>query len=209
MVPITAIRRPDGVVEVRNGQRRTAAARKVGLSAVPVYVVAAAAADTDTETIDRIVHQIVTNDRKRDLSDAQRARGIQQMISAGLSVQKVAKQLSVSQDTVKAAEAAAKSTVALEALEARQISLAEAAALTEFENDGDVVNRLVEAAGTPRFDHVVSQLRAERQSAEAEAKAAADYADRGFIVLDETPTGVGSGLRAAAAPGDHQWRGFG
>ena len=49
------------------------------------------AADTAAETIDRIVHQIVTNDQKRDLSDAQRARGIQQMIDAGLSVTRVAK----------------------------------------------------------------------------------------------------------------------
>ena len=55
------------------------AARKLELSSVPVYVLPATAADTAAETIDRIVHQIVTNDQKRDLSDAQRARGIQQM----------------------------------------------------------------------------------------------------------------------------------
>jgi ParB family transcriptional regulator, chromosome partitioning protein len=45
---------------------------------VPVYVLPAGAADTSQETIDRIVHQIVTNDQKQDLTDAQRARGIQQ-----------------------------------------------------------------------------------------------------------------------------------
>ena len=90
LVPLTAIRRPDGAVEVRNGQRRTMAARKSGLSLVPVYVLPANAADTAAETIDRIVHQIVTNDHKSDLTDAQRARGIQQMIDAGLSVSKVA-----------------------------------------------------------------------------------------------------------------------
>ncbi len=59
LVPITAIRRHDGVVEVRNGQRRTVAACKVGLTTVPVYVLAATAADTAAETIDRIVHQKV------------------------------------------------------------------------------------------------------------------------------------------------------
>ena len=41
------------------------AARKAGLSTVPVYVLAATAADTAAETIDRIVHQIVTNDQKQ------------------------------------------------------------------------------------------------------------------------------------------------
>ena len=38
------------------------AARKLGLSSVPVYVLPVTAADTAAETIDRIVHQIVTND---------------------------------------------------------------------------------------------------------------------------------------------------
>jgi len=120
------------------------AARKAGLSTVPVYVLAATAADTAAETIDRIVHQIVTNDQKQDLSNAQRARGIQQMIDAGLTAQKVAKKLSVAKDTVKAAEAAAKSRVALEALESQQITLTEAAVLTEFEQDGsEAIDRLV------------------------------------------------------------------
>ena len=57
LTPITATRRPDGVVQVRNGQRRTMAARKLGLSSVPVYVLPATAADTAAETIDRIVHR--------------------------------------------------------------------------------------------------------------------------------------------------------
>ena len=141
------------------------AARKLGLSSVPVYVLPATAADTAAETIDRIVHQIVTNDHKSDLTDAQRARGIQQMIDAGLSVSTVAKKLAVGKDTVTAAQAAAQSSVALEALEGGQISLAEAGALTEFEHDGpEAVDRLVRAAGTPQFDHVVSQLRSERAS---------------------------------------------
>ena len=132
------------------------------------------------------MHQIVTNDQKRDLSDAQRARGIQQMIDAGLSVTKVAKKLSVAKDTVKAAETAAKSSVALEALESRQISLTEAAVLTEFEQDGsEAVDRLVAAAGTPQFDHVVAQLRSERASAQALAEATAHYTERGFTILDD------------------------
>ena len=82
LVPITGVRDPENadVVRVRNGQRRTLAAREVGLRTVPVYVLPAGAADASVETIERIVHQIVTNDQKQDLTDAQRARGIQQMI---------------------------------------------------------------------------------------------------------------------------------
>jgi ParB family chromosome partitioning protein len=91
LVPLTAVRGDDGVVRMRNGQRRTLGAREVGLSTVPVYVLPATAADDAAEAVERIVHQIVTNDQKDDLTDAQRARGIPQMIDAGLSATKVAK----------------------------------------------------------------------------------------------------------------------
>uniref|UniRef100_UPI0014825DFC ParB/RepB/Spo0J family partition protein n=2 Tax=Mycobacteriaceae TaxID=1762 RepID=UPI0014825DFC len=145
LVPITGVRDPERpeVIRVRNGQRRTLAAREVGLSSVPVYVLPSAAADASQETIDRIVHQIVTNDQKRDLTDAQRARGIQQMIDAGLSVTKVAKRLSVPKDAVKAAHAASRSTTAMDALANGQLSLGEAAAITEFEDMPGAVERLM------------------------------------------------------------------
>ncbi|WP_018604284.1 ParB N-terminal domain-containing protein [Mycobacterium sp. 155] len=185
LVPLTGIRRPDGIVQIRNGQRRCAAARKVGLPTVPVYVLPAAHLDSSAETIDRIVHQIVTNDHKADLTDAQRARGIQQMIDAGMSVTKVARKLSITKDTVTAAETAAKSSTALEALSAGQLSLTEAAAITEFDTDAQAVARLLDAAGGASFDHVVAQLRTERVSAAARAEAEADYTARGFTVLAE------------------------
>jgi ParB family transcriptional regulator, chromosome partitioning protein len=89
--PLTAVRGDDGVVRIRNGQRRTLAAREVGLATVPVFVLASSAADASEETIERIVHQIVTNDQTLDLTDAQRARGIQQLLDAGVSVTKVTK----------------------------------------------------------------------------------------------------------------------
>ena len=99
---------------------------------------------------------------------------------------KVAKKLSVGKDTVTVAQTAAKSSVALEAFEGGQISLAEAAVLAEFEEDGqETVDRLVRAAGTPQFDHVVSQLRCERASAQALAQATAHYTERGLTILDE------------------------
>lgn len=191
LVPITGVRDPENadVVRVRNGQRRTLAAREVGLRTVPVYVLPAGAADASVETIERIVHQIVTNDQKQDLTDAQRARGIQQMIDAGLSVTKVAKKLSVAKDTIKAAETAAKSTAAMDALASGQLSLVEAAAITEFEDLPSAVDRLLSVAGTRRFEHTIAQLREERASAEAEAQAAQGYTGRGFTVLAQQPQG--------------------
>lgn len=187
LIPITAVRGDDGTLIVRNGQRRTLGARQVGLASVPVYVMPPGATDADAERIERIVHQIVTNDQKADLTDAQRARGIQQMLDAGLSATKVAKSLSIGRDTVKAAAAAAGSPTAMEALNSGQLSLVEAAAVTEFESDPDAVRRLLDAAGEPRFDHTLAQLREERASAQAYEAAAASYTARGFTVLDNDP----------------------
>ncbi|MDV3218847.1 ParB/RepB/Spo0J family partition protein [Mycobacterium avium] len=189
LVPITGVRDPErpGVVQVRNGQRRTLAAREVGLSSVPVYVLPSTAADTSQETIDRIVHQIVTNDQKRDLTDTQRARGIQQMIEAGLSVTKVAKRLSVGTDAVKAAHAAAQSTTAMDALANGQLSLTEAASITEFEDMPGAVDRLLRSAGGTWFEHTVAQLRQERKTAQARAQAAAPFAEKGFTILEQRP----------------------
>jgi ParB family chromosome partitioning protein len=188
LVPITGVRRADGeAVVVRNGQRRTLAAREAGLASVPVYVLPYSAADASQDAVDRIVHQIVTNDQKHDLTDAQRARGIQQMIDAGMSVTKVAKKLSVHKNTVKAAEVAAKSSTAMDILASGQLSLTEAAAFTEFEDLPFALEKLTAAAGSPRFDHVVAQLRQDRTSYEARVKAAAEYTEQGFTVLDERP----------------------
>jgi ParB family chromosome partitioning protein len=186
LTPIAAMRENDGTVRVRAGQRRTVAARQAGLNTVPVYVRPASGGDEKAQVVERVAEQIVENDKRRALSDAQRARGIQQMIDSGLSVAKVAKKLAVGKDMVKAAETAAKSGAALEALEGGQISLTEAAVLTEFEQDGaEAVARLVTAAGTPQFDHLVAQLRSERASAHALAEATAHYTERGFTIVDD------------------------
>jgi ParB family chromosome partitioning protein len=188
LVPLTAVRSDDGVVTVRNGQRRTLGAREVGLTSVPVYVLPANASDETAEAVERIVHQIVTNDQKADLTDAQRARGIQQMIDAGLSSSKVAKRLSMSRDTVKAATTAAGSAAAMDALNSGQLSLIEAAALTEFEDAGpDVLHQLLNAAGGPQFDHTVAQLRQQRETEQAREQAAESYRAQGYQVIDEQP----------------------
>lgn len=186
LTPITAVRSaedPD-VIRVRNGQMRTLAARELGLTTVPVYVLPSSAADASAETIERIVHQIVTNDRFHAITDAQRARGIQQMLNAGVSQTKVAKKLSVRRDTVKAAAAASKSNAAMDALDTGQLSLEEAAALSEFDGDDDAIEKLIAVAGTTRFALRVEELRQARERDRAYAAAVQDYTARGYRVIE-------------------------
>lgn len=75
---------------VRVGQRRTLAARKAGLTSVPVYVRPASDGDDTAYLVARVTEQIVENDHSRELGHAQRARGIQQLLDAGVSTTKVA-----------------------------------------------------------------------------------------------------------------------
>ena len=88
LTPIAAVRDADGQLRVRAGQRRCIAARAAGLPTVPVYVRPATASDENTQLVERVSEQIVENDQRRRLTDAQRVRGIQQMLDAGLSVTK-------------------------------------------------------------------------------------------------------------------------
>lgn len=191
LTPITAVRSADNpdVIRVRNGQMRTLAARELGLTTVPVYVLPSSAADASEETVERIVHQIVTNDHAKAITEAQRARGIQQMLNAGVSQTKVAKKLSVKRDTVKAAAAAAKSNAAMNALDTGQLSLEEAAALSEFDGDDDAIEKLIAVAGTTRFAFRVEELRQARDRDRAYAAAVQDYTERGYRVIehDEAP----------------------
>jgi ParB family chromosome partitioning protein len=184
--PITAVRTDTGI-EVRDGQRRTLAAREAKLNTIPVYVLDGQAADDKTATAERIAHQIVTNDQRSALTDAQRVKGITQMLLAGISPAKVAKKLAVDRDTVTAAASVADSPAALTALEDGQLSLAEAAAMREFEDDEHAVDSLLAMAGTGAFDHRVAQLRQDRIAEQARAKAETTYQQQGFMILTERP----------------------
>jgi len=186
LMPITAVRDDDGRVMVRDGQRRTLASQKAGLDTVPVYVLPSAAENFREWEVERIVQQIVCNDQKADLTDAQRARGIQTMLDAGVSVAKVAKLISTKKTVVQAAETAAKSTEAMAALADGQLSLEQAAAVAEFSDDPDTVAALIDAPAN-RFEHLLSQKRKQREADAAFAVVAAELQAQGVTVLEDQP----------------------
>lgn len=186
LMPITAVRDDDGRIMVRDGQRRTLASQKAGLDTVPVYVLPSAATSIREWQCERIVQQIVCNDQKADLTDAQRARGIQTMLDAGVSVAKVAKLISTKKAVVQAAETAGKSTEAMEALADGQLTLEQAAAVAEFSDDPETIAALIDAPAN-RFEHLLSQKRQQREADAAFAVVAAELQAQGVTVLDEQP----------------------
>jgi ParB family chromosome partitioning protein len=187
LVPIVGVRGEDGQVRVRYGQRRTLAAREADLPTVPVYIRSASDGNDTAQLVERVSEQIVENDHRRELTTNQRAKGIQQMLDAGVSVTKVAKALAVDKDTVKAAGAAGKSQVAMEALATDQLSLAEAAVLAEFDDMPDALATLARVAGTASFDYTVERLRNQQASLKAEREAEAVWREKGFTVLEQVP----------------------
>ncbi len=186
LMPITAVRDDDGRIMVRDGQRRTLASQKAGLDTVPVYVLPSAAATFREWEVERIVQQIVCNDQKSDLTDAQRARGIQTMLDAGVSVAKVAKLISTKKAVVVAAETAGKSTEAMEALADGQLTLEQAAAVAEFSDDPETIAALIDAPAN-RFEHLLSQKRKQREADAAYAVVAAELQAQGVTVLEDQP----------------------
>lgn len=177
VTPIVAVRQ-DGKVKVRAGQRRTLAAREAGLTSIPVYIT-----DAEPDVATRLSQQIVENDQRLALTEVDRIHGIQQLLDTGLSVTKVAKRLSVSADQVKASKAVAGSRVAMEAVQDRQVSLAEAAAIAEFDGDERAVDRLMRAVGHSYFEHEVERLRRDRQAEAEREKAAGPWREKGFTVI--------------------------
>lgn len=187
LTPIAARRDPDGVVRVRAGQRRTLAAREAGLSTVPVYVRDLSAGDEKTQTGQRLAEQMVENIGRADLSGADYARGIQQMLDTGMSPTKVAKKLSVSKKVVEAAATVSESETACKALAGAALTIEQAAILAEFDTDPAATEYLLAAENAGQFDHRVAELREKAATAAAREVAAKPYREAGHQVLDRRP----------------------
>lgn len=182
LMPVIAVRNPDGTLMVRAGQRRTAAAREAELTTIPVYIT-----DEGTDDASRLVTQIVENDQRMDLNAKDRTLGIQALIDTGMSVTKIAKRLSIPAVQVKKSSAVARSRAALEALQKDSLTLDQAAEIAEFEGDQDAVDSLIDAAKRHYFDHEVARQKSDREYRQRLAGAAQPYIDRGVKVLESRP----------------------
>lgn len=182
LMPVIAVRNPDGTLMVRAGQRRTAAAREAELETIPVYIT-----DEGTDEASRLVTQIVENDQRMGLNANDRTLGIQALIDTGMSVTKIARRLSIPATQVKKTSAVARSRAALEALQNESLTLDQAAEIAEFDGDQDAVDALIAAAKRNHFEHEVARQKIDRDYRERLAKVAEDYAKLGVTVLDQRP----------------------
>jgi len=179
LTPVLAWRDAEGNVHVRAGQRRTLAAREAGVT-LPVYIV---------EGGNRIIEQLVENDQRADLSEADRVRAWRALELEGMSVATIAKRTGTKRDRIKTGLTVAANETATALVAQTGLTLDQAATLIEFDDDPQTVAELTEIAGDdPGFFPVaVQRARNERAAAALREKVEADLAVKGHRILSDRP----------------------
>ena len=184
LTPILARRDDKGNIIVRAGQRRTLAAREVGLTSIPAFVVEASEAIAD-----RIIQQLVENEHRTALTDGDRVAAFHQLAFEGLTPQVIAKRTATKQVDVKQGLKVAESQFATTAVVEHQLTFDQAAALIEFEGDDERVADLIEVATSQpeQFAHAAQRARDDKARAEEVARVSVELREQGYTVLDRDP----------------------
>ena len=194
LVPIVAVRTPDGGVRVRHGHRRTHAAIEAALSTVPVVVVGQEGASTDDE-IERLVGQHAENTHRTGLTQAEQIDVVAQLTLLGVSAHQIAKRTRIARADVDAAKTIAASTTIAAAAdrngEPDALDLDQLATLVEFEDNPDTVDRLVYAArsGRTAFHHAAQRARDDRARERTLSEFTATLISAGHTLAD-ADTGI-------------------
>lgn len=180
LVPVVAHRKDDGTLHVLYGQRRTLAAVEAGLDTIPVYV---------TESLgeaDRLAKQVVENDHRRALTDADRIEAFHQLSLLGTSAAAIAKKTGATKATVEAALKVRANDTATAAL-SNGLTLEQAAVIEEFSAHPELVEKLEKiAAGNPgSFAHTAQRMRDDLARAQAQAEAEAEITAKGLKLADQ------------------------
>ncbi|WP_238423064.1 ParB/Srx family N-terminal domain-containing protein [Gordonia sp. 'Campus'] len=188
--PILAVE-VDGQVRVRDGQRRTLAARKNAPPTVPVYVVPVATdADDKALTVDRIVEQLASFERE-GLRNRDRVAAIEQLSLAGMSATKIAKATRTKKKDVDATLALAKSETTLDLIErGATLTLEQSATVAAYDHDPEAQQWLLDAAASGVFEH--------------QAKLLADNADQRAEVLAQVAIYTADGIETVTREPDYR-----
>jgi ParB family transcriptional regulator, chromosome partitioning protein len=187
-VPITIVRRPDGQLRVRTGHRRTLGCQRAGLA-----VLGFLAGDEGDEQADRrgrLVEQWNENHNRQAMTVSDDTAVLLALFDDGMTEAAIAKATGLGRPQVTASLTVARSETAAKAADRWEfLTLDQAAALAEFEDDPEALTTLVQAAqNSPgQFDHTAGRLRATRAEREAKAAFAAELEAQGITVYGDRP----------------------
>ncbi|MFA5866881.1 MAG: ParB/RepB/Spo0J family partition protein [Actinomycetota bacterium] len=156
MVPIVTVKNGDRYQLVA-GHRRLQAAKNNSHETIPSLVF---------DTLDRagqVSRLMAENTVREDFTALEECRGFQTMLDLGIDVKAVATFTGRDQALIELARIVAPAADKLyEDLKGQQVTIEEAAALVEFQDDKKTYKKLVGMAGSDSFKHFLSQLRFSR-----------------------------------------------
>lgn len=157
--PVTAWVDEDGELVVARGQRRTLTAVSVGTptGTVPVRII-----DRPADA-DRITDQLSENLHRAAMHEAEVRDGVEQLALLGVSAAQIAKRTAIKRTTVNAALAVVGNTATRTRMDEQSLSLEQAAAFAEFEEDPEAVEALTRALSwNHSIEHTAQRLRDQR-----------------------------------------------
>lgn len=181
-----------GKVHVTIGQRRTLAARELGIDPLPIII----KSQQDAEQA-RIVAQLAENEQRRALDTADTAHAYAQLqFEFGVTTEQIARKTNSPKAKVQTALAVSQSAAASTAAASHPITLEQAAIYAEFDDNEDAIARLDAAASEnpAQLEHVAQRLRDEQLDREARATLQEQIIAAGaeFIETYEAWTSVGA-----------------
>lgn len=178
--PIAVLRTPDGELVLRFGLQRLQGCIETGRKVLAMVV--DGTTGTDEAEIERIFLQLAENDRRKDLTTAERAGAVQELFSLGATAAAITRKTGLGKSDIAAARATAASETARTLAAQYPVDLAQAAVLAEFDDDPKTAERLAKTArDTPaQLAHKAQEARDARKEDAAIAAHADGLAARGI-----------------------------
>ena len=149
----------DGRLELIAGERRKYSAIKAGLATIPVFV------RDDLSPVHQLAGMLVENHDREGLTPTEEAVAIQQLAGfEGVSQRDITTMTGIKAGVVRTALKVAASEVATAIGERHDLNMDQLMVLAEFDTDSEAVkaSTLGAVKEPSRFDHVVAELRRER-----------------------------------------------
>jgi ParB family chromosome partitioning protein len=171
----------DGRFELIAGERRKYSAIKAGLASIPVFV------RDDMSPVHQVAGMLVENHDREGLTPTEEAIAIQQLAGFdGVSQRDITTMTGIKPGKVRSALRVAASEVATAVGERHDLTMDQLLVLAEFDHDTEAVKRLtVTALKDPsRFDHVVAELRQDRDDRLAYEAVAVQVSEAGETLVE-------------------------
>lgn len=181
--PLLGYWNDEATVTITDGQRRILAAREAGLSEVPVLVRPHVSDDEAARNADRLIEQLITSKDRDGLTEVEYMRGVQELFDSKVFKHaEVTKRIGLSNKEASTIKKLGKSQAAMAAIEDRQLSMADALIVAEFEGNEAALEKLSNTH-PGQLKHVAARIKRDEKEAAEYAEAADPYAAKGFTVL--------------------------